>query len=259
MKSRKSLTAASVGARCQNKLVRHQARDRQEILEGIDRHPGVEVRIDREQRAWPQQQRIAVGRRARGELARQVAVRAGPVLHHDRLTKARGQRLPHHAGDEVGGAARRIRHQQPDRPRRIGLRACGARERRDRGRKDQRNEGQPNERQPDEPCHGDVTSRGPAARPSCRTRAHRGNQSRRFQALSLLRPPSHNDADPESRTSDRDEQRTRERPGQTAYANEPGKRSMRAAGCGQRAMLEEDMPDKIYDVPPEWKQARLHR
>ncbi len=118
----------------QNKLVRHQARHRQQVLERVDRHLGVEVRIDCEQRARPQQQRIAVGCCTGGELAGQVAVRARPVLHHDRLTQARAQRLAERAGNEVGCAAGGKRDQQPDRPRGVGLRRRGARKHREDGR-----------------------------------------------------------------------------------------------------------------------------
>jgi hypothetical protein len=69
----------------------------------------------------------------RGEVAGEIAVRARPVLHHDRLAEARAQRLTQRAGDEVGRAARRERHQQADRPRGIWLRRRGAGEHREHG------------------------------------------------------------------------------------------------------------------------------
>src|SRR5260221_264267 len=56
------------------------------------------------------------------------------------------QGLTQRARDEIGGATRRERHQQPDRPRRIGLARRGAREHRERGR----------ERETDQSGHNDT-------------------------------------------------------------------------------------------------------
>src|SRR5437868_2619700 len=73
----------------------------------------------------------------RGELAGEVAVGAGAVLHHDRLAEPYAQGLAQRAGDEIGGAAGRERHEKPDRPRRIGLARRGAREhRKHRGKRE---------------------------------------------------------------------------------------------------------------------------
>src|SRR5438552_10185812 len=68
----------------------------------------------------------------RSELAGEVAVGAGAVLHHDGLAEPYAQGLAQRAGDEIGGAAGRERHEKPDRPGRIGLARRGAREHRKR-------------------------------------------------------------------------------------------------------------------------------
>ncbi len=106
----------------------------------VDRHLGVEVRIDREQAVGAERERVAVGARLGGQLGRDVAVRAGPVVDHHRLAEPRRQRLPDHAGDHVGGAAGREADHQPDGPRRIGLRRRGGHEHRDQGREHEADE-----------------------------------------------------------------------------------------------------------------------
>src|SRR5215469_8530626 len=205
----------------QNELVRHHARHRQQILERVDRHLGVEVRVDCEQRARPQQQRIAVGRCMRGEFAGQVTIRARPVLHHDRLTQARAQRLAECAGNEIGRTSRGKRHQQPDRPRRIGLRRRGAREHREDGRKREADKGGQDD------LH-DAVFRGSRVGPSfSRMRELADNQSRIFPGLSLVRRASHNGI------------------------HRVPKRII-AHGAFPLRRVEEDMSEKIYDVPPEW-------
>ena len=50
------------------------------------------------------------------------AAGAGSVLHHDRLANQPRQRLPDHAADAVGWAARRKGNDQADGPRRPGFR-----------------------------------------------------------------------------------------------------------------------------------------
>src|SRR5215831_12251146 len=209
----------------QNELVGHQARHRQQVLERVDRHLGVEVRIDCEQRTRPQQQRIAVRRCMRGEVAGEIAVRARPVLHHDRLAEARAQRLTQRAGDEVGRAARRERHQQADRPRGIGLRRRSAREHREHSR-----EHEADQARHDDP-HDAVVPGGRIAPSFCRMRTHADNQSRTSPGLSLVRRASHN-----------------------GIHSPSGHRFKRIiARCFPPRCLEEDMSEKIYDVPPEWK------
>jgi hypothetical protein len=113
----------------QQQRIRHQARDRGQVLERIDRHLGIEVRIDAEQRARPHQQGVAVRIGAGHQLAGEIAVRARPILHHDRLAEACRQRHTHGARHQIAGAARRIHHQEPDRPIGEGLREGRTRER----------------------------------------------------------------------------------------------------------------------------------
>ena len=77
-------------------------------------------------------QRVAIGRGARDPADADASGGAGDVFDDDRLP----ERAPHpfgdDAGNEVGAAARRERHDHGDRPRRIGL-SGGARDAAERG------------------------------------------------------------------------------------------------------------------------------
>jgi hypothetical protein len=73
------------------------------------------VRVDRHRAAGGHQQRVAVGRLLGDEVAGDVAVGAGAVLHHHRLAERLRQRRRHGARDLVGGAARREAHDHADR------------------------------------------------------------------------------------------------------------------------------------------------
>jgi hypothetical protein len=88
----------------------------------LDRHLGVDVRIDTEQRVGAEQQRVAVGLGVRGDVGRDVAVRSGPVVDHDLLAEPVAERCSDCTRDHVDRAAGRERHNQPDRPVGIGLR-----------------------------------------------------------------------------------------------------------------------------------------
>jgi hypothetical protein len=146
MKSRKLLTAASDGFAARMSSLAT-------LLERIDRHPRVKMRIDPEQRARSEQQRVAVRRRVGDQFAGEVAVRAGAILHHYRLPEPRCQRLSDEAGDDVGRTARRERDEEPDRPCGIRLRQRDGGDRRHCARQDE----------PDQPGHaltrGDALSR----------------------------------------------------------------------------------------------------
>ena len=98
----------------QEQRVRDQRCHRQEVLERIDRHFGVEMRVDPEQRARSQQQRIAVRRRVGGDIADKVAVGARPVLHHDGLAEPNRERLSDRARHQIACASRRERDQEPN-------------------------------------------------------------------------------------------------------------------------------------------------
>src|SRR5262249_9684451 len=64
----------------------------------------------------------AVGLRTRDRLGPDMLAAAGAVLDHHRLTEAHRQLLADDAGQDVGGPARRQRHDDLDRPaRKIGL------------------------------------------------------------------------------------------------------------------------------------------
>jgi hypothetical protein len=58
---------------------------------------------------------------------------AGTIFHEERLAKPLREPLTHQPGDNVGLAASGSGNNDTDRPRRIGLRACIARDGRERG------------------------------------------------------------------------------------------------------------------------------
>ena len=70
-----------------------------------------------------QEQRVAVGRRTRDRLGAQDRAGARTVLDHERLLERFGQVLAELAGKDIGRAAGRERHDDLDRPCRIGLRS----------------------------------------------------------------------------------------------------------------------------------------
>ncbi len=121
-----------------HELIRRDGRDRGEILQRVERHLGVEVRIDRDQAVLAEEQRVAVGRRLRDHVAGDVAVGAGMVLDHDRLVEKLGEFLSDHARDDVGGAAGRDRHDELDRARGILRERRSGRQRKEARRKEAR-------------------------------------------------------------------------------------------------------------------------
>ena len=83
------------------------------------------MRIDDDQAVGGHDQRVAVGVRMGGHLARDIAVSAGAVLDEERLAHRLGETLCQHPRGDVGRPARRDRHQHLDRPGRILLRRGG--------------------------------------------------------------------------------------------------------------------------------------
>jgi hypothetical protein len=78
--------------------------------------------------------RVAVGRRARAALGADHAAGAAEVLDQHRLLQHLAELLGDHPAHHVAGAARRERHDQPDRPGRpVGLRVRGRGQRRGEG------------------------------------------------------------------------------------------------------------------------------
>ena len=119
----------------EHELIRDQGRDRSEILQRIERHLRVQVRIDRDQAVLAQQQRVAVGRRLRDHVAGDVAVGARMILDDDRRAEQLGKLLPDDARGDIGCAAGRDRHDQLDRARRILCERRRARQCKQAGRK----------------------------------------------------------------------------------------------------------------------------
>ena len=106
-----------------------EQRHRREVLDRIEGQLGVERRRDRD-RAWRQQQRVAVGRGLRHRIGAEIAAGAGLVLHHHRLAEALAEFSADKARERVGGAAGGERNHEGDRAR--GHQGCA--ERRHRGK-----------------------------------------------------------------------------------------------------------------------------
>jgi hypothetical protein len=71
-------------------------------------------------------ERVAVGVRVRDLASTDTAAAADAVFDHERLAQALAKLLRHQPGDDIGAAARRERHDEPDRtlgPARI-VRLC---------------------------------------------------------------------------------------------------------------------------------------
>ena len=101
----------------------HSQRNRREIAQRIVRQLRVHARIDR-QRRQAHQQRVAVGRRLGDDVVADDGAGAGAVIDHHLLAELLGEFLRDDAADDVGAAARRRRHDQPDRAVRVILRLC---------------------------------------------------------------------------------------------------------------------------------------
>lgn len=80
-----------------------------------------------EMRIADREQRIAVGRRFGDLIGADGRARAGPIVDDDLVTERVGQFLRKYAARHIGRAARRKRHDKPDWPVRVVLRADGQR------------------------------------------------------------------------------------------------------------------------------------
>ena len=98
----------------------------------IEIEPLVERGVDRVGGA-DQQKGIAVRRRIHHAFGGDIAAGARPVVDDNLLTEPLGEPLRHHPRRNVGGTAGRKSNDQAHRPRRIGLRRCDPRERREDG------------------------------------------------------------------------------------------------------------------------------
>ena len=102
--------------------------NRHDVAERIERQGAVQERADDAVSARHEQQRIAVGRRFRHVLDREISGRARLVLDHDLRSELDRQAFGRHAREVVGDAARGGARHQANRPRGIprGLREGGA-------------------------------------------------------------------------------------------------------------------------------------
>ncbi len=74
------------------------------------------VRRQRQRADRRHAQRVAVGRRLRGEVHADGQRAAGPVVDHDLLADGVAERSGEQARQRVGGAAGGLRHDEVDRP-----------------------------------------------------------------------------------------------------------------------------------------------
>jgi hypothetical protein len=96
--------------------------DRHEVLERVVRQLRIERRVDREVARLPEDDRVAVGRRLRRLVDAEVAAGAGLVVDHEGPARVGRHVLRHLAGDDVGAATGRERHDDADRLGGIRLR-----------------------------------------------------------------------------------------------------------------------------------------
>jgi hypothetical protein len=101
-------------------------RDRREVGDRVEGHARVQELVHRVRAHRAEEERIAVGRRARGRLGPDVAGGAGAILDEHRLAPLLSHLLRDHAPEDVGGAARRPRYDHAHRLRWIRLR-CNVR------------------------------------------------------------------------------------------------------------------------------------
>jgi hypothetical protein len=98
------------------------APDRHEVSRRLVGQVLAQVRQDRVDGGGRQQQHIAVGRGLGDEVRAKRTARAGPVVDDDLLAERFRHLLRNQACELVGGAARRIGHDQADRAVRVPLR-----------------------------------------------------------------------------------------------------------------------------------------
>jgi hypothetical protein len=102
------------------------ARHGRKVGDGIVAQVLIEADVDRVRLAGTQHERVAVRRRTCSCQRTQRAAGAHLVLDGEPLSERFRELLGDLTGDEVGAGPRRIRHDEPDRPRRIILRRATA-------------------------------------------------------------------------------------------------------------------------------------
>ena len=101
------------------------AGDRDDVAQRVERGVHLHRITDDHVAHGAGHQRIAVGLGLLQLAQAQHPVGAGPVLDDDGLAELCPQSLSHQPRRQVGDAGRRERDDQPDRPRRVGLRGGG--------------------------------------------------------------------------------------------------------------------------------------
>ena len=98
---------------------------RRQVLERVEGHPGVQGGVDGHVRRLPDADGVAVGRCLGYGVQADVACRARAVFHHHHPARGQGDLFGHQAAQEVGAAAGREGHHQPDGALWPGIRGLG--------------------------------------------------------------------------------------------------------------------------------------
>src|SRR5262245_18133926 len=127
-----TVLAGTVGITTMANGVRINASDWRDIADEIVVELVVECRIDRVPCA-NNEQRVAVGRGTHDRLGGDMAAGDRTVVDDERLTEPLREPLTYQSRRDVRAASGREANNDAHRPRRIGLRPCNARDRRQRG------------------------------------------------------------------------------------------------------------------------------
>src|SRR5215470_7304102 len=100
--------------------------DRRDVADEIETELVIERGVDGVPTA-DYEQRVAVRRCAHDRLGADIAARAWSILDDEWLTEPLRQPLTHQKRDDVARTGRSERHDDANRPRRIGLRPCNTR------------------------------------------------------------------------------------------------------------------------------------
>jgi len=134
-----------------------QLRDRQEVLERIVTGIGLHVRQHRDHAVIGDHDGVAVRMRAGSRAHPEEARGARLILHIEALAEAVAHLLAHEPRDDIDGAGRRQRDQEPDRPVGIGRRLGeGCRGRCQAARQNKPGQPEPCQQRPERACRHDA-------------------------------------------------------------------------------------------------------
>ena len=135
--SSRTEVASSFGLADQHQLRGNELRHRDEVLHHVERQRAVDGGADRLP-VGVLQDGVAVGRRLRDRVGRDIAAGARAVLHDYRLAERLGELGAHHAGQRVDCAAGDERHDDTHRLARVALGEPGSGVETESGEQDRR-------------------------------------------------------------------------------------------------------------------------